>query len=134
LMLQFADNLGKRSDGFYGFRISGSPGRFGPVQWMKTSPFPPGTGGNTRASLEGGSRGGADGNPGPALARQAIATNFAAPPPLPRTLPAPAAAEAAPAPAPPATPSSAASEAQAEPGGLPPNANVPRYATSPPRE
>jgi hypothetical protein len=40
--------MGKRSDGFYGFRMTGSFNRLGPVQWMKTSPFPAV---GTRASL-----------------------------------------------------------------------------------
>ena len=40
LMLQLAESMGKRSDGFYGFRMTGSFNRLGPVQWMKTSPFP----------------------------------------------------------------------------------------------
>lgn len=42
LMMQIAEGMGKRSDGFYGFRLTGSFARMGPVQWMKTSPFPSG--------------------------------------------------------------------------------------------
>ena len=42
LMMQIAESMGKRSDGFYGFRLTGSFARMGPVQWMKTSPFPAG--------------------------------------------------------------------------------------------
>jgi type II secretion system protein N len=42
LMMQIAETMGKRPDGFYGFRLTGSFARMGPVQWMKTSPFPAG--------------------------------------------------------------------------------------------
>jgi type II secretion system protein N len=42
LMMQIAETMGKRPDGFYGFRLTGSFARMGPVQWMKTSPFPSG--------------------------------------------------------------------------------------------
>jgi type II secretion system protein N len=51
LLLQLAD-AGKRSDGFYGFRLSGSLARLNSVQWMQTSPFPAagaGFGGRTAA-------------------------------------------------------------------------------------
>lgn len=41
LLLQFAETQGKRSDGFFGFRLQGSPRRLRDPQWMKTSPFPP---------------------------------------------------------------------------------------------
>ncbi len=41
LLLQFAEGQGKRSDGFYGFRLQGSPRRMRDPQWMKSSPFPP---------------------------------------------------------------------------------------------
>jgi type II secretion system protein N len=137
LMLQFADSTGKRADGFYGFRISGAPGRFGPVQWMKASPFPPGPG--ARASLD-----------GPARANPVAAHVPPSPPPPLPPPPAPALERAAEPttkfaalppsspmdddPPPPASPPAPAMPGQGEPGGLPPNANVPRYATSPPRE
>jgi type II secretion system protein N len=49
LMMQFAEG-GKRSDGFYGFRLTGSFNRLGPPQWMQTSPFPAG-GTGTRAAI-----------------------------------------------------------------------------------
>ena len=42
LMMQLAESMGKRPDGFYGFRLTGSFNRLGPIQWMQTSPFPPG--------------------------------------------------------------------------------------------
>ena len=32
--------MGKRSDGFYGFRLTGSFARLNSVQWMQNSPFP----------------------------------------------------------------------------------------------
>ncbi|MDX2021518.1 MAG: type II secretion system protein GspN [Deltaproteobacteria bacterium] len=41
LLLQFAEMQGKRADGFYGFRLQGSPRRLRDPQWSKTSPFPP---------------------------------------------------------------------------------------------
>jgi type II secretion system protein N len=41
LLLQFAEMQGKRPDGFYGFRLQGSPRRLREPQWSKTSPFPP---------------------------------------------------------------------------------------------
>lgn len=40
LLLQFAEMQGKRSDGFFGFRMQGSPRRLRDPQWMKDSPFP----------------------------------------------------------------------------------------------
>jgi type II secretion system protein N len=40
LLLQFAEMQGKRPDGFFGFRLSGSLRRLGAPLWMKTSPFP----------------------------------------------------------------------------------------------
>ena len=43
LMMQIAESMGKRPDGFYGFRMTGSFARMGPIQWMQTSPFPPGS-------------------------------------------------------------------------------------------
>ena len=134
LMLQFAESMGKRSDGFYGFRVSGTPGRMGPVQWMKTSPFPGGS--NPRAALEPRAPGLAPtqrrarrGDGTPARNRGALAG------PRARTrargagggigrsgsrVPAPATA--------------AGATAAVAPGELPPNANLPRYVTSPPRE
>ncbi|MCG5054812.1 MAG: type II secretion system protein GspN [Myxococcales bacterium] len=41
LLLQLAEMQGKRPDGFYGFRIQGSPRHLRDPQWSKTSPFPP---------------------------------------------------------------------------------------------
>jgi len=44
-IMQFAGTEGKRSDGFYGVRISGTLGHLGQPIWSKTSPFaPPATG------------------------------------------------------------------------------------------
>jgi hypothetical protein len=40
ILLQLAETMGKRSDGFYGFRLTGSFARLNSVQWMQTSPFP----------------------------------------------------------------------------------------------
>ncbi len=40
LLLQLAESAGKRSDGFYGFRLTGSLSRLNSVQWMQNSPFP----------------------------------------------------------------------------------------------
>jgi hypothetical protein len=42
-MMQLAESMGKRPDGFYGFRLTGSFARMGPIQWMKASPFPAGS-------------------------------------------------------------------------------------------
>jgi type II secretion system protein N len=39
LMMQIAESMGKRSDGFLGVRLSGTLGRLGTFQWSKTSPF-----------------------------------------------------------------------------------------------
>jgi type II secretion system protein N len=38
VLLQVAD-AGKAADGFYGFRLSGPPGRLGSPRWLKSSPF-----------------------------------------------------------------------------------------------
>ena len=43
LMMQIAESMGKRPDGHYGFRMTGSFARMGPIQWMKSSPFPAGS-------------------------------------------------------------------------------------------
>jgi type II secretion system protein N len=40
ILLQLAEGMGKRSDGFYGFRLTGSFSRLNSVQWMQNSPFP----------------------------------------------------------------------------------------------
>jgi type II secretion system protein N len=40
LLLQLAQSAGKRPDGFYGFRLTGSLSRLNSVQWMQNSPFP----------------------------------------------------------------------------------------------
>ena len=40
LMMEITESMGKRPDGFYGFRMTGPVGRLGPIQWMKASPFP----------------------------------------------------------------------------------------------
>jgi type II secretion system protein N len=125
LMLQFADSMGKRPDGFYGFRLTGSPGRFGPVQWMKTSPF--GTG--SRASL--------DPRPGSPAAAPALERALPPPPSSPQSAVQQALAAAA------TTGSTAAAAAAAgttttanldDGAAVAPNANLPRYVTSPPRE
>jgi type II secretion system protein N len=42
LILQLAESEGKRPDGFYGFRMSGTFMRLSTFQWAKTSPFPAG--------------------------------------------------------------------------------------------
>ena len=38
-LLSFADEKGKRPDGFYGFRIRGPLNHMGKPEWLKTSPF-----------------------------------------------------------------------------------------------
>jgi len=38
-LLSFADDKGKRPDGFYGFRIRGPLNHMGKPEWLKTSPF-----------------------------------------------------------------------------------------------
>ena len=47
VIMQISESMGKRTDGFYGFRLTGSFSHMGPVQWLKTSPFgaTPGGGG-----------------------------------------------------------------------------------------
>jgi type II secretion system protein N len=40
ILLQLAETMGKRSDGFFGFRLTGSFARLNSVQWMQNSPFP----------------------------------------------------------------------------------------------
>jgi type II secretion system protein N len=42
ILLQLAETMGKRSDGFYGFRLTGSFARLNSIQWMQNSPFPAG--------------------------------------------------------------------------------------------
>jgi type II secretion system protein N len=50
-LLQLAGTSGKRSDGFYGFRLTGSFARLNSVQWMQNSPFPAsGAGKGSRAA------------------------------------------------------------------------------------
>ncbi len=50
ILLQLAEGMGKRSDGFYGFRLTGSFARLNSLQWMQNSPFPPaGAGFGSRA-------------------------------------------------------------------------------------
>jgi type II secretion system protein N len=150
LMLQFAESMGKRGDGFFGFRLTGAPGRFAPIQWQKTSPFTSGAAGG-RASL----------TPPPALPGGRASLTPPPPPPpaaAPALLPPPAAAPD-PDQAREAMRSQMAAAGQAEPtqiqqpvnvaterapvapavdqhnpSAVPPNANVPRYVTSPPRE
>jgi type II secretion system protein N len=39
LIFQLIENMGKRPDGFYGVRLTGSMARLNQPQWMKTSPF-----------------------------------------------------------------------------------------------
>ncbi len=39
LMLQLAESMGKRPDGYYGFRLSGPLGNLSGFQWAKASPF-----------------------------------------------------------------------------------------------
>jgi type II secretion system protein N len=54
ILLQLAETMGKRSDGFYGFRLTGSFARLNSVQWMKASPFPAaGPGFGSRAEAPG---------------------------------------------------------------------------------
>jgi type II secretion system protein N len=45
LLLQFAESAGKRPDGHFGFRLTGTMAKLGPMQWMKTSPFTGGAAG-----------------------------------------------------------------------------------------
>jgi type II secretion system protein N len=39
LIFQLIENMGKRPDGFYGVRLTGSMSRLNQPQWLKTSPF-----------------------------------------------------------------------------------------------
>lgn len=39
LILQIAESVGKRSDGFYGFRLNGALARLGAPRWSQSSPF-----------------------------------------------------------------------------------------------
>jgi type II secretion system protein N len=113
LMMQITEPMGKRPDGFYGFRISGSLSHLGPIQWAKTSPFTASAGGGARpGSLKGG----------------------AAFPPKPETSPRAA-------PSDPGRPAPSAPQGEPMPaeGNLvdpltDPNANLPTYATEPPAD
>jgi type II secretion system protein N len=145
LMLQFAESMGKRPDGFYGFRLTGAPGRFAPIQWQKTSPFTSGAPGG-RASLTP--------PPRPATPPPAIPPpSFAPPPPPPQgeivetvapkqfagvppeaEVPQVQAATVAAERVLPATDRVVPSTDPANPAAVNPNANLPKYATSPPRE
>jgi type II secretion system protein N len=60
LILQLIEGMGKRPDGFYGLRLTGSIGRLNPPQWLKTSPFasagaalPPRSSGSARPAATG---------------------------------------------------------------------------------
>jgi type II secretion system protein N len=58
ILLQLAETMGKRSDGFYGFRLTGSFARLNGVQWMQNSPFPAaGAGFGSRAAAPSGGDG-----------------------------------------------------------------------------
>lgn len=39
LMLQIMESMGKRPDGYYGFRLTGPLGNLSPPEWAKSSPF-----------------------------------------------------------------------------------------------
>ncbi|HEY0709817.1 MAG TPA: type II secretion system protein GspN [Polyangia bacterium] len=127
LMLQFAESAGKRSDGFFGFRISGTPARMSPVLWQKTSPFA--GSGSGRASLDGamGSSMGQVALDRPRRRDTLVASpTAAADVGAPNTPPAPPPAAEAP-PAPP-------SEDPNDGARVKPTANLPRYVTEPPRQ
>jgi type II secretion system protein N len=90
LLLQLSESMGKRPDGYYGFRLMGTLARVTSLRWSKTSPFQAG--------------------PGEAGARQAPAGP-------PRARPSP---EAPPPPPPPPAPPSPPAEPAAEPAAPPP--------------
>ena len=118
VMLQFAESMGKRPDGFYGFRLSGPFGRFSPVQWQKTSPF---------ASTAPGGRAALPTPPGTsavALERPGA--------PAPTVPPSPAEPLPAPAPAPEQGEGRAPDQNDGE--AVRPTANLPKYVTGPPKE
>jgi type II secretion system protein N len=50
VLLQLAEGMGKRPDGFYGFRLTGSFARLNSIQWMQNSPFPASGGFGSRAA------------------------------------------------------------------------------------
>jgi type II secretion system protein N len=64
ILLQLAESAGKRSDGFYGFRLTGSLARPN-MQWMQNSPFPTGGAGF-------GSRAAAPSPPSPTAPRRVL--------------------------------------------------------------
>jgi type II secretion system protein N len=123
LMLQFAESAGKRTDGFFGFRISGSPARMSPVLWQKTSPFA-GAAGSGRASLD---RAGSPALAQVALDRPARNTLVAAPVGA-ADVAAPPTADSPPAAAIPP------SDDHNDGARVKPTANLPRYVTEPPRQ
>jgi type II secretion system protein N len=97
-IMQFAASAGKRPDGFYGFRISGSLTHLGAPVWTKTSPFgAPASGPKPIAARAGVP----PHSPYPNLppSAQAVVTE-----PTPQQTPPPPTNESAPAPAPPAEP------------------------------
>jgi type II secretion system protein N len=50
LVMQLAESMGKRPDGYYGFRVTGPLSRPAPIQWAKTSPFSGALGGARSAT------------------------------------------------------------------------------------
>jgi type II secretion system protein N len=79
ILLQLAESMGKRSDGFYGFRLTGSFARLNGVQWMQNSPFPAsGAGFGSRAAAPAPA-------PAAAAARRSLAAVARPPAPPPTT-------------------------------------------------
>lgn len=102
-IMDFTAQMGKRPDGFLGFRISGTLQNMGNVQWLKTSPFP-----NTAAPMK----------PAPLPHPVAVAL----PPPLPP----------APIPLPPGPPAHVVEIPPPAPAPTPPPAPAPAPPTPPP--
>lgn len=98
LLMQITESMGKRTDGFYAFRITGSLRGLGPIQWSKTSPFPSGTRASAGRSL------------GATMATE----------------------QEPPAPPPPPSGDENPAEGKMVDPAKDPNANLPRFATSPP--
>jgi len=96
-ILELTAQMGKRSDGFIGFRITGTPRAMGAPQWVKTSPFAPTTT-----------------SPGKGAAKPVAVTPPPAEPPPPPPPPPPA----------PATPSIALPPAPSAPAAPPPPVQV----------
>lgn len=100
-IMQFAGTAGKRSDGFYGFRLTGSFGQMGNPVWSTTSPF---AGGKPPAPPRGPMGTSMLPPPIPPPAPTVVSPPAAAPPPPPAPEPA---APPPPTPPPPAQPESA---------------------------